>query len=303
MFVGLMSLLTFGYLFLKKPSVEPDSSKARAKATEISRVSDKTTAKQAPTGALPKAEASDPARRDQQIRSQDKLLSEADNRDVVNDIALDERLHELSTLLDSQNRAKVNEALFQIAKTGARGFVLFDEVRQFLSADDPKLQEVAAFAIAKMGKNAVAKALPELVKLLSSKDKAVKSTAVFALGTGDELSENASTPIARLLDNRDQKLVKDALYALSRIGPSAGGAAGQVQKLLADKTASIREEAAFVLGRMREEAVIAADALEELSARDPSPKVREAAKNALRLIDGGKKFRKKKDFSSSSASF
>ena len=110
-------------------------------------------------------------------------------------------------------------------------------------------------------------------------------------------SEPAAVSVASLLHDKELAVVEDALYTLSRIATNFETGGSDIQSLLKHNSPKIREEAAFTLGRLGSEAVPAFADLEYISKQDPNPKVRKAALNSLRLIDGGKIHRKPKDFS------
>ncbi len=197
----------------------------------------------------------------------------------------------LETLKDKLHSASFQEqveALFELSKLGVGAIDALAEVMTFLENKDPKVQELAAFTIAKMGPEAVFEAQTKLVELLKSPNPIVRENAIFALGQGNQLSRDVVFQMGETLDDPVAQVKISGLYALSRLGTAASAALPKVQKFLSSQDPRLREEAAFTMGRMGNEAIAFRAKLEELSEKDPNEKVRDAASNTLRIILGGK---------------
>ncbi len=188
---------------------------------------------------------------------------------------------------------------------------------------DPKRRETAVRTIGRMGKAAKA-AVPDLAAALKDEDPMFRREALFALA---RIGQDAASAVPQIEVELADKTPEDqyaAIYALGKIGPAAKGAAGDLRKnlnsedeflriasmwallqiqgkdeqlvkeavpaftkLLKDDREMRRLEAAHALGEIGPAAAKALPTLKELVETD-TPAVRQAAKDAITKIGGGK---------------
>lgn len=118
-----------------------------------------------------------------------------------------------------------------------------------------------------------------LIEALGDKDSIVRQVAAEALGEiGDPM---AIEPLVKALKSEDGNVY--AAVALAEIGEPALDA---LIKALEDRDENVRRVAAFGLGRTGDERAVKPL---KLHLRDPDPNVRVAAKEALEMIQEGKK--------------
>ncbi len=179
------------------------------------------------------------------------------------------------------------EALFELSKLGESAMAFVPEMKEALKDRNPKIAEVAAFALAKIGPKAVEACEKEVVELLMHDNPEVKSNALFALSKNKDVALTHLEMINQQLHTDDMKVLDSALHAISMVGNSAGASTRPVTDLLSSSDQKIRQEAAFALGRIGTNAAQSVEMLAAVASSDPSEGVRTEASNALRLIHGG----------------
>jgi HEAT repeat protein len=156
--------------------------------------------------------------------------------------------------------------------------------------DDPS-SETRIYALWGLGKTSDPRAVPPLLASLADPDPGIRKTAAFGLG---ELGEPETIPgLAPLLDDAVADVRWNAALALANLGSDLGVPVlyRMLDRTLAtqipDITPSQAEEA--MISAIRELAILevedSRDLLERLSKDDPSLKVRQAAIEALRIVD------------------
>ena len=137
----------------------------------------------------------------------------------------------------------------------------------------------AAVALAEIGEPA----LDALIKALEDRDENVRRVAAFGLGrTGDK---RAIEPLIQALKDESSGVQFCAAEALARMG-DATGIELLTQYLRGANDHIVRFRAAYTLGQIGDERAVKPL---KLHLRDPDPNVRVAAKEALEMIQEGKK--------------
>ncbi|HZN34602.1 MAG TPA: HEAT repeat domain-containing protein, partial [Pirellulaceae bacterium] len=187
--------------------------------------------------------------------------------------------------------------------------------------DTPQRRERALQVLSRMGADA-APALPELIEIAKSGPAKEKVEALFIIGSIGPKADSAVSAVIAALGDADPVVKSAASYAVGKIGPAAKDAlpalrtmAGaddemlrlssvwamlqigamndevtkmavpMLAKALTNEREFVRVEAAMSLGKLGKAATSAVPALEKAQ-QDPSPAVRHAAAEALKLIKG-----------------
>jgi len=156
--------------------------------------------------------------------------------------------------------------------------------------DDPS-SETRIYALWGLGKTSDPRAVPPLLASLADPDPGIRKTAAFGLG---ELGEPETIPgLAPLLDDAVADVRWNAALALANLGSDLGLPVlyrmldRTLTSQIPDITPSQAEEA--MISAVRALAILevedSRDLLERLSKDDPSLKVRQAAIEALRILD------------------
>jgi HEAT repeat protein len=157
--------------------------------------------------------------------------------------------------------------------------------------DDPS-SETRIYALWGLGKTSDPRAVPPLLASLADPDPGIRKTAAFGLG---ELGDSEATSgLAPLLGDAVADVRWNAALALANLGSDLG--VPELYRML-DRT--LTTQVPDITPSQAEEAMISAvralailevgdsrDLLERLSKDDPSLKVRQAAIEALRILDG-----------------
>jgi HEAT repeat protein len=115
-----------------------------------------------------------------------------------------------------------------------------------LADKDPRLQEAAALALARLGTSA-AKAIPSLTKQLGNPKAYVRTAVILAFR---QLGQTGVPALAKALHHKDKTTKQNAATALSMLGPKAHAATIYLVDTMLDTDWRIRREAAWALYRM-----------------------------------------------------
>ena len=192
-------------------------------------------------------------------------------------------------------------------------------LRQSLTKDNPFLQMIAAWALAKIhpeDEALVKQAVDKLTQGLASNDAGIRTAAAKGLemlhappelvapalmAVANEPDPNAATNVVNALASLGEKIVPKASEALqkpdmrelavkvlTRLGPKASGAVGPLVDAIRSATPEFRTEIQFALGAIGPAAAPATSMLAE-ALGSPDDGVRESALFALRQIGPGAK--------------
>jgi HEAT repeat protein len=144
-----------------------------------------------------------------------------------------------------------------------------------LDDDNASVRSATAEALGKIGQEAV----PALIKAVDADRPRIRVGALQALGFAGPAAHAAIPKLISTLS--DPEVRKEAIRALAGIGKDA---VVPLTKALGNEDEDIRHGAAMALGYIGAAAKDAVAALTTLSEDDPSAKVRDAARLALRRI-------------------
>jgi HEAT repeat protein len=166
---------------------------------------------------------------------------------------------------------------------GAEGAV--DEILKGLSSKDRAFRGMSIGALGQIGK-AEDKVMPVLLAILNDPDEAEYLRAHAARSIGGFRSEAAREALVKLLGHQSTDIVSAAATALGEIGPTAAKSAlpGLI-KIVEDpaKDPKLRRTCIIAIGRMAAEAKAAIPALEKVSGED-SLLIGGPAKGAIQRI-------------------
>lgn len=190
-----------------------------------------------------------------------------------------------------------------------------DALMRLAKGDDPSLATAAVLALVRIHPDQaedLERAVPQLIKSLSSKQSQVRNDAVAALGEIgapsvraliDVLGKESSDPVTaalaaaalgmvgpdaapaipaltKALASKSEKLREQAAHALAGIGPAAKEAVPALADLLTSKTGQVRAIAANALGNLGEASAPATSGLIK-ALTDPDVNVRRESAQAL----------------------
>ncbi|TWT34373.1 HEAT repeat domain-containing protein [Blastopirellula retiformator] len=224
---------------------------------------------------------------------------------------------ELHKTLPGVDPANLGDAIHVLASLGPEGIPHLTAALK-----NPRLRPQIAQILGEMGDKA-APAVPALVKLIDDENPRTEDAAVLALAAIGPAAEAAAPRLAKEVEEGTGKDPHDAALALGKIGPAAKDAAPSLEKTMTSSedaslrvlsawallqiegksaTAKIlpeltkalkakdpiaRKGASQLLGQLGAPAKSAAPALKGLL-QDEDPAVRDAAAQALELIDNAK---------------
>jgi len=151
-----------------------------------------------------------------------------------------------------------------------------------LKDPDPATQIAAADALAQAGSDAKSAAV-NLAPMLGSEDKAVRRSAVIALGrTAPEGAPAIADTMCRMLGTeKDLDLRIELVASLGLLGEKSEAVVATLAKLLADPEDELRRRAARTLGTFGTAAAPAADTLLKTAGADKSKDIRVDAVRAF----------------------
>jgi len=154
--------------------------------------------------------------------------------------------------------------------------------------DDLLFRHRAQLALAAIGPEAT-EAIPVLIESLASEDEHVRGSACYALGKMGAAAAEAVPALEKQLDELEGTSCTAFVWALLQILPDASElgakAVPMLVKALNHEEYLVRVEAATALGQIAAAAkpeII--ELLRELAAQDDSPRVREAAAEAVKRL-------------------
>jgi 3-methyladenine DNA glycosylase AlkD len=143
------------------------------------------------------------------------------------------------------------------------------------------------WALTALGSEGITQALPDILEMLSSRDRQVRYTACYAAGTIGPAAREAVPILEKNLQEPDKFLQLASAWALVQIDPHRSGVAEEcVDPLIRGLSLSnpgARIEAATALGRLGSAAKSAVPAL-KIATHDDEEEVRSAASDALQKI-------------------
>jgi HEAT repeat protein len=226
-----------------------------------------------------------------------KALADKDQTVVANAI-------EALASLGPQALAHVDDALANkelrhyavrlIARLGREGEVAVPALVEVLSQqtdspDDVEFIREAQFALGTIGP-AAKDAIPVLVKALSADDESVAASAAYALGKIGAAARSAVPGLQRSEGNKSVIVKAASVFALWQIQP--GNPARRIKatslllRALDDERELVRAGAATMLGDLGAVGARASKRLTEVSEKDESDIVRQAAGEALKKMAG-----------------
>jgi HEAT repeat protein len=160
---------------------------------------------------------------------------------------------------------------------------------ELLDGADAQLRNEILFTLGSIGPAAKA-GVPAAIAGLQDEDEEVRFSAVYALGKiGPEAAE-ALASLERALGSEDPKFCTACAWALVRVDPENEENAQKALPLLIEaldsSTPFVRVEAAGTLGLLGPKAKDALPKLKQMAEGDKSDTVREAAAEAVKLIEG-----------------
>ena len=127
-----------------------------------------------------------------------------------------------------------------------------EPLRAILNSKNPMLQALAGFALAGQRRCGDAE-IDTLIKLAANHDRAVRATAIAALG---RIGTGRAAPVlVRRLKNKEDRIV--AAFAIGDLGPTARKAIPTLSAYLRDKDPSVRRAAARALGKLNARKAVA----------------------------------------------
>lgn len=153
----------------------------------------------------------------------------------------------------------------------------------------PASRSVAAGHLAKQGAPAAKAAYDELLVLLKNENDAYgRALAAYALPYLKPNAPDSANPLAQALKDKNKDVARTAASSLAEVlGKNAGAAAPIIVTVLDEKEtkdAYNRALAAYVLGQIKPDNAVAVPALIK-ALKDPNPKVQDAAKASLKILD------------------
>jgi HEAT repeat protein len=189
----------------------------------------------------------------------------------------------LAALRDKDRKVRA-EAAWVLAQIDAAGEDLIAAWLRALEDSDAQVRERAESALAQMGAKAKT-TVPGLTALLIHKRREVRRAAAHLLGRQEGEAKAAVSGLKAALRDKDLKVQREAAWALWKIDKQAEPALTLLTAQLRDKKWQDREEAAILFAHMGPAARSAIPAL-QMAKKDENWRVGEAAKQALKLIQG-----------------
>jgi HEAT repeat protein len=177
-----------------------------------------------------------------------------------------------------------------IGRMGKAAKAAVPDLAAALKDEDPMFRREALFALARIGQDA-ASAVPQIEVELADKTPEDQYAAIYALGKIGPAAKGAAGDLRKNLNSEDEFLRIASMWALLQIQGTdeqlVKEAVPAFTKLLKDDREMRRLEAANALGEIGPAAAKALPTLKELAETD-TPAVRQAAKDAIAKIGGGK---------------
>jgi HEAT repeat protein len=190
----------------------------------------------------------------------------------------------LEKVLAKDSPSEAAAAAKALGSLGAQAGSAVPGLRSLLRSGKTEGRRAAAYAIGRVGREDVSKAVPDLLSALSRDgDSEVRMWAAKALGRVAVPSEEIVKGLVRGVGDRDLDVRLAAIRATERLGPKAGSAVSTLVVALGDKDLRVRFAAAKALGGIGAPAESAIPALEKDLANAPDNVVPPSAE-ALRRI-------------------
>jgi HEAT repeat protein len=191
--------------------------------------------------------------------------------------------------LKDTSATRRERALQVLARLGADAAPALPELVEVIKAGTPQHKAEALYVVAAIGPKADATAVAAATAALADADPQVKMAAGYALGKIGPAAKEALPALTQLAASDDELLKLSSVWAMLQIGVMNDDltkmAVPMLTKALTSEREFVRVEAAMSLGKLGKAAASAAAALEK-AAQDPSPAVRSAAEESLKLIKG-----------------
>jgi len=157
---------------------------------------------------------------------------------------------------------------------------------RMLRSRDLSVYKAAATAVGRIGPDA-RDAVPVLAADLSDRSAEIRLAALAALANFGSEAKSAVPHLTRVLKNDDTALRRNALVVLAEIGPAAAASTVEVQSLLRDRDPETRRLAIYALGNVAPagDAAVAAVLIGLL--KDPATEIRAEACAGLGRLRSG----------------
>src|SRR5262245_44994643 len=192
----------------------------------------------------------------------------------------------IKALKDTPTRRE--RALQVLARLRADAAPALPELIELVKSGTPKEKAESLFIIGSIGPKADS-AVPAVIAALGDADPLVKSAAGYAVGKIGPAAKDALPALQQLATADDEMLKLSSVWAMLQIGVMneevTKMAVPMLAKALSNEREFVRVEAAMSLGKLGKAAAPAVPALEK-AGQDPSPAVRHAAAEAVKLIKG-----------------
>jgi len=192
----------------------------------------------------------------------------------------------INALKDSPVRRE--RALQVLRRVGEAAAPALPELIILIKKGTPTEKAESLFIVGSIGSKADS-AAPAAIEALADADPQVKMAAGYALGKIGPAAKDALPALLKLSASDDELLKLSSVWAMLQIGVMNEDLTKMAVPMLAKALSSDREfvrvEAAMSLGKLGKAAAAAVPALEK-AAQDPSPAVRGAAAEAVKIIKG-----------------
>lgn len=192
-------------------------------------------------------------------------------------------LGKLTDLLRHDDEGVREAASGTLSRMGAGAIPAVPVALELLKDPDPGIRADAAGLLGCIGADAET-AVPALTALLEEEDFGVLYQAIYALGAFGAAAEPAVAILAKLTAHEQAGVI--SARTLAEIGPAAKAAVPALVERLQDERSWIRSSAAHGLGGIGPEAAVAIPALERAAEGDEDERVRQAATEAIEVIQG-----------------
>jgi HEAT repeat protein len=210
------------------------------------------------------------------------VLMDSENKESVK-LALPK----LIAALDDKSEMVRREAAAALRQIGPAASSAAPALARGLRDSQSSVAGEFLWALTALGPEGITQALPEILEMLSSRDRQVRYTACYAAGTVGPAAREAVPILEKNLQEPDKFLQLASAWALVQIDPHRSGVAEEcVDPLIRGLTLSnpgARVEAATALGRLGPAAKSAVPAL-NTATHDDEEEVRTAASDALQKI-------------------
>lgn len=165
----------------------------------------------------------------------------------------------------------------EMASEGAR------PLRKALGDEDQRVRQDAAWALGRLGPNAIGPAVPDLIKLLNDTDPLVRRDAAAALGNGGDRAQAAVASLVKTLRDGNPVVRQTAANALGGIGSAAREAIPELNRILQDQASDrdLWREAVFAMAKIGGPGLVHAIPAMRQALQDKDPLMRKVIANSF----------------------